>query len=307
MIFRRTYEHRNFANVSRIYWKDVPYSRSKNFDICVGYARNHGNITNHCHDDFFEMVLVTNGTATNFLEGTPYPILEGSVFVIHPRQQHGYSGAKNLDLFNICIRESALDRLPEKLLASSGYVAFFRVEPAFRHKKKLPSQLVLSTRSLDEVAHTADRLRSALAASDPLNEIRAFAIFIDLLAKISIEYQSPKHTPASQISLHFARVISFIEKNFADPITVADIARHSGLSMRSLHRACLAYAGSPPKQFLTDVRLEHAKRILAEGSESVTETAFASGFSDSNHFSKYFKSKTGYSPREFRARQQKAV
>jgi len=100
-------------------------------------------------------------------------------------------------------------------------------------------------------------------------------------------------------------VISFIEKNCSEPITVMDIARHAGFSARTLHRACMDYAGISPKQLLTDVRLENARQMLAQGSATVTEIAFATGFSDSNHFSKCFKNKQGCSPREFRSRQEK--
>ncbi len=305
LVFQRTPSlHWSFPRGQRIRWEDLSYPTTEDFELRVGYARGHGDIATHCHEDFVELVLVTNGKTVNSLEGNPYQVQKGSVFVIHPGQWHDYSCSRNLDLFNLCIRESALRQLPLRLLTTPGYLAFFQVEPAFRQKKSLTSQLILSGQTLEDVALSADRLRNVLADRDPLSSIRAQAIFTDLVAKLAIEYQALSSTQLKPVSLQFAKVISFIEMSYSEPITVADIAQHAGLSLRSLHRACLDYAGIPPKHLLTDVRLDHARQILAAGSESITEAAFAVGFTDSNHFSKCFKTRMGCSPREFRARHQ---
>lgn len=307
MHFKQTSEHRDFKQASRIYWKDLTYPTSNDFEVQVGYARDHGNFNNHCHDDFFEMVLVTRGKAINHLEGNNYLIEEGSIFVVHPEQKHGYDESDDLDLFNICIRESALKQLPLRLLSSPGYVAFFRVEPTFRHKKGLQSQLVLPYESLKYAAHLVDRLREVQANPEPLNEVRAKAIFTELLAKISLEYQTLTHLPVKQVSLQFAKVISFIEEHFSDQISVEDVAAKVGMSARTLHRNCIDYAGIPPKQLLTNLRINQAKQWLIENNDTITEIAFATGFTDSNHFSKQFKMKVGCTPKEFRLQNRNSI
>ncbi len=302
MEFVQTTEHRNFLNVARIYWDDLPYPTHEGLDLCIGYAKNHGDITNHCHDDFFELVLVTEGTAFNFLEGNTFPIRKGSVFVIHPNQKHGYTEAGSLNLFNICISESALKQLPVRLLSSPGYVALFRVEPTIRERKGVPPQLILSSESLEDVAAIADRLRGILADPEPLNGIRARAILTELLTLITLEYQALVHTPARQVSLEFARVLSYMQTHCGEPITVAEVSRQMGMSSRTLHRSCLNYTGFSPKQLLMELRLEMAKQRLCNSSDSITEVAFRCGFTDSNHFSRQFRTKVGLSPREYRQR-----
>ena len=57
--------------------------------------------------------------------------------------------------------------------------------------------------------------------------------------------------------------------------------------------------GKSPKQYLTDVRIEHAATLLDEGN-SVRQAALAVGYSDIAAFSKIFKEKTGVSPLDYK-------
>lgn len=300
MHFNRPAEDCNFLSDARICWENLPFPKREGLGLCVGYVPQHGNITNHCHDDFFELVLVTGGSALNFLEGNTVQIGKGSIFVIHPQQKHGYTAADHLSLFNICICESALKQLPIQLLNSAGFVALFRVEPAIRERKGVTPQLVLPPESLEDVVSIANRLRGIVTDPEPLNQIRAKAMFTELLTLITLAYQALIHTPAKQVSLEFARVLTYMQTCCVDPITVAEVASEMGISSRTLQRICLSYTGLSPKQLLTDFRLEIAKQQLGESSDSITEVAYRSGFTDSNHFSRLFRTKVGLSPSEYR-------
>ena len=52
-------------------------------------------------------------------------------------------------------------------------------------------------------------------------------------------------------------------------------------------------------EYLTQVRLEHAKNMLKEGNMSIKEVAYATGFHSQSYFSKIFKKYTGTSPSEY--------
>ena len=65
--------------------------------------------------------------------------------------------------------------------------------------------------------------------------------------------------------------------------------------------ALLAKEGTSLERLLQKRRLENCHKALAEASgRSISEIAFAWGFSDVSHFSKTFKSVYGVSPRDFR-------
>jgi AraC family transcriptional regulator len=58
--------------------------------------------------------------------------------------------------------------------------------------------------------------------------------------------------------------------------------------------------GLAPHQYLGDLRLERAKRLLADGRTPIIEIAFEIGYANPSQFSSFFRKRTGLSPTEFR-------
>lgn len=99
------------------------------------------------------------------------------------------------------------------------------------------------------------------------------------------------------------RIEQFIEANLSDSgLTPAQVAAQAGISVRHLHRLFLR-KGETVRECIQRKRLENCRSELADPrflQRSITEVAFAWGFSDSAHFSHSFKRHFGVSPREFR-------
>jgi LacI family transcriptional regulator len=93
----------------------------------------------------------------------------------------------------------------------------------------------------------------------------------------------------------------YIRDHSRQAIGVGDIAEASGVSRSSLERRFRAALGRGPLAELIRVRVEHAKRLLAESSRPVKEVARAAGFHDTRHLSITFRAKTGMTPLEYRA------
>ena len=88
---------------------------------------------------------------------------------------------------------------------------------------------------------------------------------------------------------------------FDEPLSLEDLARAAGLSPTFFLRRFDAAFGATPHQYLTSVRLERARRLLARGA-AVTEVCFAVGFSSVGSFSSLFRKKLGVSPRDWQRR-----
>ena len=88
------------------------------------------------------------------------------------------------------------------------------------------------------------------------------------------------------------RAEEYIEARWDQPITIQDLACETSSSARSLFRQFKRDRGQSPMAFLKDVRLRHARDMLArtDVNPSVTETAVACGFGNLGHFATdYFK------------------
>lgn len=92
----------------------------------------------------------------------------------------------------------------------------------------------------------------------------------------------------------------FIRDHCHEPIDIVDVTRASGGSRRSLETKFQKEIGRTPATELRRVRIELAKKLLAETTESVTSVVFASGFNSRQAFSNLFRRETGLTPTEYR-------
>jgi AraC-like DNA-binding protein len=101
--------------------------------------------------------------------------------------------------------------------------------------------------------------------------------------------------------LHQAR--DYMESCFAQPLSVAAIARVACLSPYHFQRMFRQAFGSTPMQFLQARRLRAACRLLATTERPITSVCFDVGFESPGSFSWLFRREFGLSPRDFRRQQ----
>ena len=95
-------------------------------------------------------------------------------------------------------------------------------------------------------------------------------------------------------------MMSFLELNHGRQISRAEMATRAGVSESTLASAFRAVTGSAPIDWLIDLRIARARRMLVSGHDAVGDIATAVGFSDVFHFSKSFKRRVGVSPLQYR-------
>jgi AraC family transcriptional regulator len=95
-------------------------------------------------------------------------------------------------------------------------------------------------------------------------------------------------------------VTKYLEQHLSEQISLAMLARITRLSEQHFCRSFKKSFGVPPHQFHVQRRVESAKRLLADRSNSITDIALGLGYSQTSAFSVAFRKTTGQSPREFR-------
>jgi AraC-like DNA-binding protein len=94
--------------------------------------------------------------------------------------------------------------------------------------------------------------------------------------------------------------VEHAEKNISDPLTVQDLAGIAGLSRFQLDRRMQSVYGLTAGQWLLKLRLDHARRLLSETTDTIAAVSLQAGYSDQSAFSRQFRHATGLTPREFR-------
>ena len=95
------------------------------------------------------------------------------------------------------------------------------------------------------------------------------------------------------------KAVGYIKSNYGYPIQVSDLARYIGIDRTYLYRIFFASENMSPKQYLMQVRINAAKKMLLSGAYTVGETAISCGFSDASSFCSRFKRCTGMTPKAF--------
>lgn len=95
--------------------------------------------------------------------------------------------------------------------------------------------------------------------------------------------------------------VDYVRQNYRQDISVDKLAEIAHLSVSALERRFRKYLSKTPKQFITEVRLENARRLLVDSSLTISEVAYRCGFSDHSYFSRQFKFLFDELPSELRA------
>jgi AraC-like DNA-binding protein len=111
-------------------------------------------------------------------------------------------------------------------------------------------------------------------------------------------YSCPDVHPQTYKDLAHAR--DFMRHAYQRPINVSDISAQANLSPYHFLRVYKQTFHETPHEFLTRLRIERAKTLLAKGNHNVTEACFEVGFSSLGSFSTLFAHRVGLSPSEYR-------
>lgn len=95
-------------------------------------------------------------------------------------------------------------------------------------------------------------------------------------------------------------VINLLEQNYSKTYTIDELAKSTSLSKHYFQNLFKQTYGVTPIEYLTTVRIKHAKFMLSHYQYSVSEIAYNTGFNNPYYFSRVFKQHTALSPREYR-------
>lgn len=100
------------------------------------------------------------------------------------------------------------------------------------------------------------------------------------------------------------RIMRVVNQNLSNQeFSIDDICQEVGISRVHLYRKLKELTNQSPRDFIRNVRLKQAERLLLKGSYSINEIAEAVGFSRPNNFSAAFKEQYGYPPLQWKAMQ----
>jgi AraC-like DNA-binding protein len=236
----------------------------------------------HWHDEL-HVCLYSAGSGYLTLKGCSYSSAPGT-FAITPAgevHENWVTPGASVSFRSIYIPSTLLRSALEELEGSSN-------EPAFQEV-------------LPEAADVASRfLAMHCAIESGESHLHCEELWLEFVTALVEQCSDCGNLPsrAGREKQSVSRAREYIESHFAEPVSLAELSRITGLSPFHLHRVFSGETGMPPHAYQTQLRINHAKRLLRKG-HRLTDVALSTGFADQSHLTRHFKRLVGTTPSRF--------
>lgn len=218
---------------------------------------------------------VISGCGTYVVGGETYTLHAGSCFLIRPGERTLYTADRKDPWEYMWVAFDGFDVL--EILRRTGLV----------------NRYVVAVENGEEFARY---LREMIEEFSGGSLFKVMSCFYGAMSVLEKSAHGGAYTREHE---YVNKAIGYIKSNYGYPIQVSDLARYIGIDRTYLYRIFFASESMSPKQYLMQVRINAAKKMLLSGAYTVGETALSCGFSDASSFCSRFKRCTGMTPKAF--------
>jgi len=269
-----------------------PYS-----DFCVLEEKEQPVVAFHKHD-FGELVFILDGSGVHITEEEEYPLKRGDVFVIDGELAHGFTKLKKLYVANLLFCHEKFNDLREEFKGLPGFNVLFDLEPSLRKRHGFKSKLHLNSDQINEITVLLNLLGNEYNNKLPWNEMATESIFKMIIIKVC-RYYSHIEAPKTDILFKIEKSLNYMKHNFVKPISLARLAKEADMTIPVYRRIFKEITGRPPINFLLQLRIAEAARLLVEENLKAKEAAAKSGFNNQSYFVRTFKKEIGTTPKAY--------
>lgn len=247
--------------------------------------------SSHIHP-YYEIFYLINGDCTFFIDHNIYKLNRGDLVIVPAGEIHkstypetGYS-----ERFVVSFRENNLgwinEILGEEMVKQSLNMGIISIPDKRR----------------DYVESLMYKMLFESEGQDILSPAFIKTGLIELLLFI-IRCQRYEENVVKEIDVDnqlMQEIATYIYDNYDKRISLDDMSRKFHISRSYLSKKFKTITGFGFKEYLINVRIKNACRLLLETNKSITDIAFECGFNDSNYFGDAFRHVKGVSPNKYR-------
>ncbi len=269
---------------------------TKNDPFSTYHIKNAGRsfqIPVHWHDEL-EIIYVKSGCLTVSISGESYIGNAGDVFVVSPGNLH-LMGAQTgtVDYFTFLF--------PLKYIS-------FRTDDMLNDKLLEPlnsGQLMISPRVRGTAKELCEQLIAIYVAKNNESESKITAQIKTKIILLQFILEMWKQgfvieNDTSGRNMVEKEMVSYVQQNFTGKISLKEFGEQFHLSEKYISRYFKEHFHIALSQYVTYLRLEHAKQLLQDTDIPITEVAMQSGYQNVSYFIRSFKKAYGVSPLKYK-------
>ena len=253
--------------------------------------KNSGSQPTHAHP-YYEIFYLLNGDCTFFVDHNIYKLNKGDLVVVPAGELHKSTypqmGSSETDV--VCFKKGNLKWLNE--LLGDDFV-----------KQWLTSGVIsIPEKRRDYVEALMNKMNFENDGQDILSPAFIRTGLVELILFI-IRCQRYEQNVIKEIDVDnqlMQEIATYIYENYDKKLSLDDMSNRFHISRSYLSKKFKAVTGFGFKEYIVNVRIKNACRLLLETNKSITDIAFECGFNDSNYFGDAFRHVKGISPNKYR-------
>jgi len=235
------------------------------------------------HDET-ELIWVMRGTTTVICDGETYTLTPQTLFMVNAHQIHSVTSSDDSMIISFRFCKEHLEQNNQSFEGMHFINRIYTLDELVEKYNEVP--LLIS------------QLLNLLMSNDPSSLVRYKIIgyYNMLIYELYTMLLKEKYLDVKKknVALYLARLNSintFINKRFLTKLTLDELSDQIGISRYRMSHFIKEYIGISFREYLFNMRLEHALRLLRESNLCILDVSKSSGFSDVKYLNKLMKEK----------------
>ncbi|WP_064791360.1 helix-turn-helix domain-containing protein [Shewanella woodyi] len=242
---------------------------------------------------FHIVIFIVEGQGEHFIDFNAHDISKGSIIFIGKNQAHAWQKYRSCEGFAILFTDNFLYK---------NQVEFNALSYDYPFNPILYNQVIsVSEQAQFESFKSLIRFISKeYALSSYATQQKVLQTLLrTLLLKVHCLLVKSDSTTKKQSKELFVRLQKILDQNIMHTKTANDYIALLGASYHQVNSVVKQYTNKSLKLFIDDTLILHAKRLLSNNN-NISQSAIALGFDEATNFTKFFKKRTGQTPKEFK-------
>ncbi len=253
----------------------------------------------HFHSEY-QLFVVLKGRGTRFVGDRTSSFKEGDLVLTGPNLPHLWKNDKAY-------------HNPENGLETQGIVIYFpdnflnNAVFEVEELEGIAKLLQLSNRGIAVLGETNLQITQLMVELLQLKGLKRLQHLLHLLEVLASSQEYELITSAGYLNTNkesekdrMGQVYEYVMQHYASKITLQEVAQLCNLSVSAFSRYFKSRVNKPFSDFLTEVRISHACKLLQDTEESIAAVAFSCGFFTLSNFNKLFRERMNQSPKGYR-------
>lgn len=257
--------------------------------IAVLVTSKDTNIRQGTHEhDSYEFVICYTKLPSSIIDSRIFNRMRNTIFAVNPMQRHGLvNDIKGFNLCSIHADKELIQGVAGDMYGSRD-IEFSNDSFVVNHDLSMLVRLFL------------EELRYKQTGYEYLVENIGLLIAGNLMRQIRHNLALKSQLPIQQNEDAIKAVIDYMNENYTTGVSCEELANIVKMNKFCFIRSFKARTSKTPYEYLLDLKIDKAKKMLQVKNCSITEISMQCGFSSHSHFTSTFKKRTGFSPTVYR-------